>query len=92
MANDRDANEANLISADCLAGAQLKRESIRSWLSPPNRLTQDEVSTVASQALGVVSGEQTHSIFNPMSTEYPSVDVPEDTSTVFSVSIRRFLV
>ena len=58
-------------------------EDIKKALQRLDRLTQDEFRNVAFQALGVVSGEQTHSIFNPMSTasEYPSLDVPEDTST-----------
>ena len=56
-------------------------EDIKEALHRLDRLTQDEVRNVASQALGVVSREQTHSTFDPMSPEYPPLDVPEDTST-----------
>ena len=56
-------------------------EDIKEALQRLDRLTQDEVRSVASQALGFVTREQTHSTFDPMSTEYPSLDVPEDTSS-----------
>ena len=50
-------------------------EDIRDALLRLDRLTQDELRNVATQTLGVVSGEQKHSTCNPTPTEYHSLDV-----------------
>ena len=59
-------------------------EDIREALQRLDRLTQEsnELRNDAPQDPGVVSGEQTHSNLNPTSTEYPSLGVPEDISTL----------
>ena len=63
-------------------------EDIKEALQRLNKLTQDELRTVAAQTLGVVSGEQTHTPRNPTCTKYPSLVVKasvdrirEDTGT-----------
>jgi len=50
-------------------------EDIKGALQRLDRLTQDELRNVATQTLGVVSGEQKHSACNPTPTEYHSLDV-----------------
>ncbi len=65
-------------------------EDIKEALQRLDRLTQDELRNVAAHSLGVVSGEQTHSVCNPTSTEYPCVR--EDSSTFSSATTRCFLV
>ena len=47
-------------------------EDIREALQKLDRLTQDELRSVAAETLGAVSSEQMHSASNPTSTEYPS--------------------
>ena len=64
-----------------LWGGKAADEDIQKALQKLDRLTQDELRNVAAQTLGVVSSEQTHYACNPTSTECPSLDVREDTST-----------
>jgi len=47
-------------------------EEIVAVLLNLDRLTQYEHLNAAAQTLGVVSGEQTNSVCNLLSTEYPS--------------------
>ena len=80
-------------------GRKAEDEDIREALQRLDQLTQDELRNVAAQTLGIVSGEQTRSVCNPTSTEYPSLDVQapvqsvrEDTSSTFvsSATTRLF--
>ena len=81
----RDADKAkSLFGGKALAAD----EDIQEALQKLDRLTQEELRSVAAQTLGVVSGELALSARNPTSTEYPSLDIQasvdrvrEDTST-----------
>ena len=66
-------------------------EDIKEALQRLDRLTQDELRNVAAHSLGVVSGEQTHYVCNPTSTEHLSRR-PERHQCVLSTTIRGFLV
>jgi hypothetical protein len=73
-------------------------EDIKEALQKLDRLTQDELRSVAAETLGAVSSEQIHSASNPTSTEYPPPDVQaaidnirEDTSMFCRQQLGAFL-